>query len=72
MIKSGANKLDQELIRKMAAGEYDEKGTKFDAKRIAKMLGLTEKTVKSFITYYQQQEKPAPAKKSTAATKEEK
>ena len=48
MIKSGANKLDQELIRKMANGSYDEKGTKYTSKQIAKMLALSEQTVKSF------------------------
>lgn len=40
--------MDQELIRKMADGTYDEKGTKYTNKQIAKMLALTEQTVKSF------------------------
>jgi len=49
MIKSGANKSDQEKITKMANGEYDEDSTKFSAKEIASFLQLSESCVKGFM-----------------------
>ncbi len=48
-MKSGANKIDQELIKKMSAGEYDENETKFTPSQIAKMLDLSEECVKNFL-----------------------